>query len=96
MTATAAAEEAAIYTLGDKESVQGAVTSRRSGLVTTTEPSPNGAESSHLPPPEFPGLHMASLVAGPGGLRCLAVGLAVLQKVCPPVHRRLARTVSER
>ncbi|CBN79097.1 hypothetical protein Esi_0176_0057 [Ectocarpus siliculosus] len=69
----------------------------RPGLVATTDPSAITRDpASAVPAPVFPGLHKASLVAGPGGLRCLTVGLAVLQKVCPPVYRRLARVVSER
>ncbi|CAM9556079.1 unnamed protein product [Ectocarpus sp. 12 AP-2014] len=69
----------------------------RSGLVATTDPSAITTDpASAVPAPVFPSLHKASLVAGPGGLRCLTVGLAVLQKVCPPVYRRLARVVSER
>ncbi|CAM9613178.1 unnamed protein product, partial [Hapterophycus canaliculatus] len=91
---TVNAAAAATCTPDDKCGVE--VTSRRTGLITSIEPSAITAESSELPAPEFPGLHMASLVAGPGGLRCLTVGLAVLQKVCPPVHRRLAKTVAER
>lgn len=96
-TATAIARAAAAaHPLDDIGGVEGAVISRRTDLMTNTEPSAMAAESSDLPPPEFPGLHKASLVAGPGGLRCITVALAVLQKVCPPVHRRLERTVSER
>ncbi|CAM9985890.1 unnamed protein product, partial [Ectocarpus sp. 13 AM-2016] len=69
----------------------------RPGLVATTDPSAITTDpASAVPAPVFPSLHKASLVAGPGGLRCLTVGLAVLQKVCPPVYRRLARVVSER
>lgn len=69
----------------------------RPGLVATTDPSAITTDpASSVPAPVFPSLHKASLVAGPGGLRCLTVGLAVLQKVCPPVYRRLARVVSER
>ncbi|CAM9986920.1 unnamed protein product, partial [Ectocarpus sp. 8 AP-2014] len=68
----------------------------RPGLVATTDPSAITTDpASAVPAPVFPSLHKASLVAGPGGLRCLTVGLAVLQKVCPPVYRRLARVVSE-
>ncbi|CAM9665779.1 unnamed protein product [Ectocarpus fasciculatus] len=69
----------------------------RPGLVATSNPSAITTDpASSVPAPVFPSLHKASLVAGPGGLRCLTVGLAVLQKVCPPVYRRLARVVSER
>lgn len=67
-----------------------------SGVATTTNPPAFAEVPSALPSSEFPGLHNASLVAGAGGVRCLAVGLAVLQKVCPPVHRRLARAAAER
>ncbi|CAM9549549.1 unnamed protein product [Scytosiphon promiscuus] len=95
-TARAAAIAAAAHTLHDRCDVEETVTSRRARLITNAEPVAITAESLDLPAPEFPGLHMASLVAGPGGLRCVTVGLAVLQKICPPVHRRLARTASER
>lgn len=69
---------------------------QRPGLVTTTDPLAIAEEPSAVPPPTFPGLHMASLVSGPGGMRCLAVGLAALQNICPPIHRRLERAASER
>eukprot|EP00752_Nemacystus_decipiens_P002077 g1988.t1 len=68
----------------------------RPGLIGVTDPLAIAADPPAVPPPTFPSLHMASLVAGPGGMRCLAVGLAVLQKICPPVHRRLERAASER
>eukprot|EP00903_Cladosiphon_okamuranus_P011664 g10971.t1 len=68
----------------------------RGPLAATDDPLAIVAEPSAVPPPTFPGLHMASLVAGPSGMRCLAVGLAVLQKICPPVHRRLEKAAVER
>lgn len=58
----------------------------RSRVTATPDPSVVRGDISTSPVSAFEGLHTASLVAGPGGVKCLAVGLAVLQKVCPPVH----------
>lgn len=97
--ATAAAAAADNSNTKDASTIE--VCSPRLALIKATDAGAaamDAAEQSIVEPAStaFPGLHMASLVAGPGGLRCLVVGLAVLQKICPPVHRRLARTVSER
>lgn len=68
----------------------------RSSVTATPDPSVVRGDTSTSPVSAFEGLHTASLVAGPGGVKCLAVGLSVLQKVCPPVHGRLKKAVTER
>ncbi len=80
---------------GDKGPA-GEASSRRAGLFPSTGPPAIVAEPTNPPAPTFPSLHMASLVADPGGMRCLAVGLAVLQKICPLVYHRLAMAASDR
>lgn len=73
-------------------------TSNRTAIPSVIQPNPSTGTDNHTLPHllELRGVHKASLVAGPGGVRCLAVGLAVLQRVCPPVHRRLARAAAAR
>lgn len=68
----------------------------RASVTTTPDPSVVRGDTSTSPVSAFEGLHTASLVAGPDGVKCLAVGLSVLQKVCPPVHGRLKKAVTER
>lgn len=68
----------------------------RSSVTATPDPSVVRGDASTSPAPAFEGLHTASLVAGPGGVNVLAVGLTVLQKVYPAVHGRLKEAVTER
>lgn len=44
----------------------------------------------------FPGLHKASFIAGPNGVRCMAIALTVLRKICFPVYQRLERAAEAR
>ena len=68
----------------------------RSRVTATPDPPVVRGDASKSSAPAFAGFHTASLVAGPGGVKCLAVRLTVLQKVCPPVHARLKKAVAER
>lgn len=68
----------------------------RPGVMTTDYPPAIAMVAEDPPSLEFPGLHKVSLVAGPRGARCLEVRLAVLQKLCPPVHQRLVKVADKR
>lgn len=90
------AAAAAAPATGAPETTTVASNVTRERVTATPDPSVVRGDTSTSPVSAFEGLHTASLVAGPGGVTCLAVGLAVLQKVCPPVHVRLKKAVNER
>ncbi|CAM9397924.1 unnamed protein product, partial [Sphacelaria rigidula] len=77
---------------GAAKVVTGQTTNSTVMHFATKLPTAVGTDTS----PKFRGVHKASLVAGAGGVRCLTVGLAVLERLCPPVHRRLARVAATR
>lgn len=90
-------DDRSTYAQGDEEiSATATAVAATPRVVVAGAQEISSSSSKHPYSPESPGLLMASLVAGLGGVTVLAVGVAVLQRVCPPVHLRLATAASVR